>query len=155
MQDGLPPIPIICAICQSPRGEVQHTLPLCTACREKHLKFVLPTFLKIGAALVGLVLLCTAVRLPSELEASIVWDRGQAAWDAKNYAEAEKEYKAALEYFPQSSSILGKVARAARASGDMTSFGSAMDQLAKLGKTDSEASREIFEVLMEGTPRKP
>jgi hypothetical protein len=122
-------------------------------CHDKHVKLTVPKFLKVFGILIGLVLLYTAVRLPDELAASIVWDRAQAAWDRKDYAEAEREYQATLHYFPNSVSVLGKVARAADANGDTVEFGRVMDTLAQLGKNDSEASLEMARVLME-TPRK-
>ena len=118
MPESLPPIPQICAICQSHHGEIKQTIPLCEACRGKHVKLAVPKFLKIFAVLVGIVFLYVAVRSPRELMAAITWDRGDTAWDAKNYGEAVRQYELALQYYPQSPSVWGRIGRSARANGD-------------------------------------
>jgi tetratricopeptide (TPR) repeat protein len=134
---------------------VQQSLPLCDTCRDRFLKLSIPRPLRIGAILIVLVLLYTAIRSPWELAAAIAWDRGQVAWDEKKYAEAESDYKAALNYFPHSTSVLGKVARAAQASGDNAEFGRAMDALAQLNKTDPDAAKEMADILLGEAPPKP
>jgi tetratricopeptide (TPR) repeat protein len=155
MPDTLPPIPVLCAACKAPQATVQETMPLCVVCRDKHSRLNIPTFLKIGATLIAIVLIYTAVRLPREVEASIAWDRGEAASDTKNYTEAERDYEAALRYFPQSTVVLGRLAIAAHANGDNAKFNYAMDALSRLAKTDPTAANEMADVLMEGQPRKP
>lgn len=155
MPDGLPPIPQPCAICGALQAEVRQSMLLCSVCREKHSQLVIPRFLQVSAIFIGVILLFTIVRLPRELGAAITWDRGDAAWDTKRYAEAERQYEATLQYYPESPSVLARVARAARANGDTAKFNNAMDTLGHLAKTDSDAAEELARVLMEEVPKKP
>lgn len=155
MSEVLPPIPCVCVICRSPQGEIKQTAPLCSGCREQLTKFRIPSWLKVTAICITLIVLYTAIRLPRVIMASIVWDKGQAAWDAHNYRKAETYYEATLNYYPNNPSILGRLASAADKGGDKEKFGFVMDKLAQMAKTDPQAATELGEVLLreKGPPR--
>ena len=118
-----------CVNCQSPEIVPGFATPLCAPCREKLTRFTVPLWLKIAAAVLALMVLFAATRLPHEISADLAYQRGQQAEARGDHAGALAQYQKALALYPHSPNVLRGLATAALSAGDARTAAQYANQL--------------------------
>jgi len=141
----------ICAACKAAPAQPNFPIPLCEPCRTKLIKFPVPTWLRIAAAALVVLMLVSSVRIPWELSAAANFERGRQAEDRGDYTTAVVDYQNALASYPNSIAILGPLARAAHRAGNDDLAVKSATQIVKLsgpnGQVDNDTAAIVNEIL--------
>lgn len=148
-----PPLPItakqnMCIVCKSDEVVEGFAIPLCARCRELAAKRPIPPLLKLCFIFIGCCLLFSITRLPRELKASIAYDKGYAAEQAKNYKAACAHYERALSFYPKSPAILERLVASSKYLEDKQQSEKWITEFIKL-RSDPSNSEETRKNLMQ------
>lgn len=109
---------VVCKSCGN-AAEEGYVMPLCAECRDAYSKRELPTWLKCMGAIVIIIFVIALVRFPKALNLGISYEKGVKAEQNGNYSEAEKDYKEALDVYPDSDKLIARYGISAYKNGDI------------------------------------
>ena len=90
-----------CIHCGSSWIEHGYPTPLCSDCRQKFIKFPIPSLIKIFSLVIIAIVLIAMMRLPKNISLGIHEARGEKALKNKQFLTAQREFKNVLKETPQ------------------------------------------------------
>ena len=136
-----------CKNCDN-RREDSYQFPLCKECRDSLARRPLPLWIKIGSAVVALVLCFAFAKFPASLRAGIAFERGQKAEAQKKFPLAIDEYQKVLEKFSDSTLVLARLGISEYRAGRLDEAAAVLNKLAGR-KTSKQLVGEVNAVIKE------
>lgn len=130
----------ICSNCGNSPVVEGYSIPLCQECRQYFTKFPVPKWIKIFAVVILFFMTYSLVSFPKSLNAGIAYERGLRAEGEKKYMTDVREYKKAVEIFPDSFIANGKLFVSSVWNNQ---FDLASEAFARIEGKESDDSKEI------------
>ncbi len=102
---------------------------MCSSCRTILAKRRIPIKIKLFFCFIVLIFIIAATRFPASLEAGVAYKRARISEKKGNYLSATIEYQIVNEIFPESTTVLGRLAITAYKSENFEIF---LDAVSKL-----------------------
>ncbi|MEN6314992.1 MAG: tetratricopeptide repeat protein [Clostridiaceae bacterium] len=99
----------VCKNCGSPSVLEGYTIPLCSECRQKFMKYPVPKSIKVFSTIMLAIMVFSLLSFSKSLNAGIAYERGLRAEKEAKFNTAVREYKKVTEIFPESFIACGKL----------------------------------------------
>jgi tetratricopeptide (TPR) repeat protein len=132
-----------CVSCGHPVIEQGYPTKLCADCRKKFIHYPIPNWVKIFAALIGVILIFAMFKAPENFSAGIHYQRGKDAIAKSYYTTAEKELNKVIKKIPGFVEAKEYLAIASFHNQDIETFYKMIQDLQGKNIEDEDLYREI------------
>jgi tetratricopeptide (TPR) repeat protein len=133
---GLPPL-------ENP----SHATPLCHDCRQKFVKFPIPLWIWVFAAVILAIVLIGLFRLPADISLGIGLEKGIKAAEERKFMTAEQELKRVADKLPTDVEANGRLLIAAFYNDHFDLFSKQVGKLQHLKFENQELFQEVDQVM--------
>ncbi len=135
----------VCKVCGEP-PETGYTMLLCSDCRTGLARRKIPAWIVVSATVILIILAWSMVRVPAAISAGVAFQRGLDDERQGRYTDAEREYRAVVNAFPDSTEAMARLGIAACHVGDLRAAAVAFQSIE--GKhASSETITEVHQAI--------
>lgn len=137
----------VCVACGNPEIVEGYPNKLCTNCRDRFIKYPIPTWVKLFGAGIAVIMLISFIWSSGDFDAAMALKRAEKAEESKNYLTEQRELQRAKKITPHSTDILAHLAIADFYNLDVVSLDSILGELQNKNFEDTAVLRQVNHVV--------